>query len=250
VELHGSDGHGCVLNGHDDAVGTFGSDDEFLGHFGHFPMERVIPCDGELGRQPTKDIVGQATAAAAGLGVVIGALDGRRLSMHGVVQNSELAAKVFHEPLQSQANPKDGHLAGNHGINRRRELKVGRAARTWGQNCQVGLEFAAVDALGEKLLKGGATASGDHVGASLTQVVGQRVNKRILVVDQQDLWPVLDNHNVIAWFPREGAHGCNVLGRVVSTHDGVNERRGLEFSLCFLSRGIAVVYGVAVQGED
>ena len=106
-------------------------------------------------------------------------MDARRFAVHRVGEGGEPAPKILDNALEAQAHAKDGQIALQRRIERLREIEIFWFPRTRGQDNQVGLA-------GLKLARGKPGAQGEDFGAGLTQIIGQGVDKGVLMIDQQD----------------------------------------------------------------
>ncbi len=99
--------------------------------------------------------------------------------MHRIIQQAESAAKGFHHPLQPQTNPEYRQGPFDAGLDQVGHPKIGGPARTGGEKDHVPLLLV-------QDFKGEAGPQGHNLGPGLTDVIGQGMDKRVLMIHKKD----------------------------------------------------------------
>ena len=166
MELHGGDRLGAVLQRHDDAVVGLGGDPQKVVGERHAPgVERVVAADAEATRQPLEE---RASLHR----------DLRGLAVDRLVELVEPAAEILGHGLQPEANAEQRHVLRQHEGDRLGGAEILGPAGAGREHDEIGraLPQRLARRLGPERL---------DLGAGLAQVVGERMDKRILVIDQE-----------------------------------------------------------------
>ena len=211
MELHGGQRQVGVLHRHDDPVVALRRHLEQGRQFLADREERVVAARGELARQP-----GEEPPAPD--------LDTRGLAVHGVVEHTELAPQVLHDALEPEADPEGRNPAREQRVQRPRQIEIARRAGAGREDHQVGPQVVE-DARRE------AGPPRRHLSTGLAEIVRQRVDERVLVVDQE-------HAAARAFVPH--LHPRARL-RAPWAPEGVEEGGGLQPRLLLLGVGLGVV---------
>ena len=101
------------------------------------------------------------------------------VAVHGIGERCEFATKVLDNTLEAETHAKDGQVPFQDSVERLREIEIfgfPRARREDNQVRTVGIKFAL----------GKTGPQGEDLGSGLAQIIGQGMDKGVLMVDQQD----------------------------------------------------------------
>ena len=97
--------------------------------------------------------------------------------MHGIGERRESAAKVLDNALEAETHAKDGQMSSQYGAERLREIEISGFPRAGREDNEVGT-------VGIKFTLGKTGPQGENLGSGLAQIVGQGMDKGVLMIDQ------------------------------------------------------------------
>jgi hypothetical protein len=211
MKLHGPQRKAPVLDGHHDAVLALRGHLEILGQRALDREQRVVSARAELGRQPLEEPPAQHPDAGG-------------LAVNGWIEHAERAAAVLDHALKAEAHAERRDAAVNQRGDRAGHVEIPRRAGTRREHRQVRLHVV------ERGL-GKAAAQRHDLGAGLAQIVGERVDERILMIDEQ--------HAAAGAGSR--ARRMRRTVEPARAADRVEERRGFQLGLGLFGGGIGIV---------
>ena len=165
MELHALNRQLTVANAHDHAV---------FGFSGYFKTSRERLFSSEQGV-----ITANLEALRQALKDALILMDHERwLTVHGIIQHAQLAAKRLHDSLQAQADSKHRNASVRGILHQFRHAEVGRTLRARRNQDEMRRDFA------NELGRNSGAVSG-HLGAGLPRIVSQRVDEAVVVIHQQ-----------------------------------------------------------------
>src|SRR5579859_6271174 len=102
---------------------------------------------------------------------------GGRFAVHRIIQHAELTTKRFDDSLQAETHPKHRNSRACRELHQIRHAKVGWPARAWRYKYEMRREI-------QNQFVRNTRAISHYLGAGLPCVIGQRVDKAVVIVDE------------------------------------------------------------------
>ena len=144
--------------------------------------------------------------------------------MHWIGERRESAPKVLDNALEAETHAKDGQMSFQYGAERLREIEIPGFPRTRREDNQVGT-------VGIKFALGKTSPQGENLGSGLAQIIGQGMDKGVLMIDQQDfLIPA-----------NRGQGHAPFRGKTTRTADSVEKGSGFDVGFFLFRLRVGVV---------